>query len=65
MDFEYSEKSLELQQKLTAFIQEHIVPIEQEVIAFQSDKNNMWKRFPKTEALKKTAKRQKSYRKRI
>ena len=56
MDFEYSEKSLELQQKLTAFIQEHIVPIEQEVIAFQSDKNNMWKRFPKTEALKKTAK---------
>ena len=56
MNFEYSEKSHELQQKLTAFIQEHIVPIEQEVIAFQSDKNNMWKRFPKTEALKKTAK---------
>ena len=56
MNFEYSEKSHELQQKLTAFIQEHIVPIEQEVIAFQSDKNNMWKRFPKIEALKKTAK---------
>ena len=56
MNFEYSEKSLELQQKLTAFIQEHIVPVEQEVIAFQSDKNNMWKRFPKIEALKKTAK---------
>ena len=56
MNFEYSNKSIELQQKLTAFIEEHIVPIEQEFIAFQSDKNNLWKRFPKIETLKQKAK---------
>ena len=41
MNFEYSEKSKELQRKLSSFIEEHIVPIEDEFIAFQSDKNNM------------------------
>ena len=56
MNFEYSNKSKDLQQKLTAFIEEHIVPIEEEFIAFQADKNNMWKRFPKTEMLKQKAK---------
>jgi len=56
MNFEYSQKSLEIQQKLTAFIEEHIVPIEKEYIAFHDDKNNMWQRFPKTEALKQKAK---------
>ena len=56
MNFEYSEKSLELQQRLSAFIEEHIVPIEKEYIAFQSDTNNMWQRFPKIEMLKKKAK---------
>jgi acyl-CoA dehydrogenase len=56
MNFEYSEKSKELQRKLSSFIEEHIVPIEDEFIAFQSDKNNMWKRFPKIEMLKQKAK---------
>jgi acyl-CoA dehydrogenase len=56
MNFEYSEKSKELQHQLSSFIAEHIVPIEEEYIAFQSDKNNMWKRFPKTELLKQKAK---------
>ena len=56
MDFEYSDKSKELQQKLTIFIENHIVPIEEEFLAFQADKNNMWKRFPKTEILKQKAK---------
>ena len=56
MNFEYSNKSIELQQKLTAFIEEHIVPIEEEYIVFQADKNNMWQRFPKTEMLKQKAK---------
>ena len=41
MNFEYSQKSKKLQQKLRAFIEKHIVPIEEEFIAFQSDKNNM------------------------
>lgn len=56
MNFKYSEKSIELQQKLTAFIEEHIVPIEEEFIAFQNDVANLWKRFPKTEMLKQKAK---------
>jgi acyl-CoA dehydrogenase len=56
MNFEYTQKSIELQQKLTTFIAEHIVPIEAEYIAFQNDRDNMWKRFPKIEALKQKAK---------
>jgi acyl-CoA dehydrogenase len=56
MNFEYTPKSIELQQKLAAFIEEHIVPIETEYIAFQSDVNNLWKRFAKTELLKQKAK---------
>ncbi|PQB03263.1 acyl-CoA dehydrogenase [Polaribacter filamentus] len=56
MNFEYTPKSIELQQKLSAFIEEHIVPIEAEYIAFQSDANNQWTRFPKIELLKQKAK---------
>jgi acyl-CoA dehydrogenase len=56
MNFEYTLKSIELQQKLSAFIEEHIVPIEAEYIAFQSDVNNQWTRFPKIELLKQKAK---------
>ncbi|TXD52671.1 MULTISPECIES: acyl-CoA dehydrogenase family protein [unclassified Polaribacter] len=56
MNFEYSEKSIRLQHKLTAFIEAHIVPVEKEYIAFQSDSRNLWKRFPKTEMLKQKAK---------
>ena len=52
MNFEYSQKSKDLQQKLRAFINEHIVPIEEEFIAFQSNKDNMWKRFSKTETFR-------------
>ena len=56
MNFEYSNKSIEIQQKLSAFIEEHIVPVEAEYIAFQADANNMWQRFPKIEMLKQKAK---------
>lgn len=56
MNFNYSTKSLELQQKLTTFIEEHINPMEAEYLAFQSDATNMWKRFPKIEELKQKAK---------
>lgn len=56
MNFNYTQKSLELQQKLTTFIDEHIVPIEAEYLAFQSDSQNLWKRFPKIEVLKQKAK---------
>ena len=56
MNFQYSQKSLELQAKLTTFIEEHIIPIEDEYLAFQSDEKNKWKRFPKIEELKQKAK---------
>jgi len=56
MNFEYSKKSIELQQKLTTFIEQHIVPIEEDYIAFHEDKNNMWLRFPEIEILKQKAK---------
>ncbi len=56
MNFEYSQKSKELQAKLNAFIEEHIVPVEAEFQAFQQHPENLWKRWPKTEALKQKAK---------
>ena len=56
MNFEYSEKSKELQQRLISFIEIHVVPIEQEYITFQSATKNNWTRFPKIEALKQKAK---------
>ena len=56
MNFEYSEKSKELQQRLISFIESHVVPIEQEYITFQSATKNNWTRFPKIEALKQKAK---------
>lgn len=56
MNFEYSEKSKELQQRLLTFIEAHVVPIEEEYLTFQSDAKNIWTRFPKIEALKQKAK---------
>ena len=56
MNFEYSEKSKELQQRLISFIEIHVVPIEQEYITFQSATKSNWTRFPKIEALKQKAK---------
>ena len=57
MNFEYSSKSKELQAKLRAFIQEHIVPVEVEYIAFQQNPNNLWKRWEGMEVLKEKAKK--------
>jgi len=56
MNFEYSKKSLELQQQLTVFIEEHIVPMEEAYLRFQRDPNNLWKPFPRLESLKQKAK---------
>lgn len=55
MNFEYSEKSLELQEKLKQFFKAHIEPIAEEVEAFHSNPSNMWKRWPGTESLKEKA----------
>lgn len=56
MNFEYSERSLQLQIKLKGFISKHIKPIEDEVYAFHSNPNNAWKRWPGTKDLKHKAK---------
>ena len=56
MNFEYSQKSKDLQEKLSAFVEEHIVPVEAEFVAFQQNPENLWKRWPKTEELKQKAK---------
>lgn len=56
MNFEYTEKSKTLQEKLKQFIAEHIAPVEEEVEAFHRDPNNAWKRWPGLEGLKQKAK---------
>lgn len=57
MNFEYSQKSKDLQSKLNAFIEEYIVPVEAELIVFHQNSENRWKRWPKTEELKQKAKK--------
>ena len=56
MNFEYTNKSKEIQAKLNAFIEEHVVPVEAEFVAFHQNPENRWKRWPKTEDLKQKAK---------
>ena len=56
MNFEYSEKSLELQQKLKKFIAKHITPVEKEVNTFHSNPENAWKKWPGLDGLKEKAK---------
>ena len=54
MNFEYSEKSIKLQEKLNSFMDQHIYPIEKEYEAFTH--KNLWQVFPPIEGLKKLAK---------
>lgn len=56
MNFEYSEKSVALQEKLNTFFKEHIHPIEEEFYKFQQHPENLWKRNPIIEGLKLKAK---------
>jgi len=56
MNFKYSEKSLSLQEKLKQFISEHIAPLEEEVVAFNRNPENAWKKWPGLDALKHKAK---------
>ncbi len=57
MNFEYSNKSLELQQKLKKFIADNIAPVEKEVNTFHSNPENAWKKWPGLQALKEKAKK--------
>ena len=54
MNFEYTERSKELQAKVDAFMQSHIFPLEKEQAEFVT--NNPWKHFPELEKLKDLAK---------
>ena len=56
MNFEYTQKSLDLQKKLDDFMQKHIFPNEKEVLEFRV--NNPWKHSPKLEILKTIAKKE-------
>jgi hypothetical protein len=56
MNFEYSQKSVDLQKKLSDFIEKHIIPVEDEFYAFQKNPENSWTRWPKIELLKQKAK---------
>jgi acyl-CoA dehydrogenase len=58
MNFEYSERSIALQEKLKLFIARNLVPVQGEVEAFQKDPANIWKRWHGLEALKEKAKTQ-------
>ncbi len=56
MNFEYSEKSITLQERLKLFIAKNIHPVQGEVEAFHSDPSNVWKKWPELGALKEKAK---------
>ncbi len=56
MNFNYTEKIITLQEKLNAFFEEHILPIEQEVSTFNYSAENRWKRWPGIDDLKAKAK---------
>jgi acyl-CoA dehydrogenase len=56
MNFEYSEKSLGLQEKLKLFMANNIFPVLEEVESFQKDPANIWKRWPGLDTLKDKAK---------
>ncbi len=55
MNFEYSDKSIELQQKLKLFIDQNIHPVMVEVESFHRDPSNEWKVWPGLENLKEEA----------
>lgn len=56
MNFEYSEKSIALQERLKLFIAKNIHPVQEEVETFHSDPTNAWKKWPGLGALKEKAK---------
>lgn len=56
MNFEYSQKSIALQDKLKQFMATNVLPFEKEVGAFHSNPINIWKKWPGMEDLKRKAK---------
>lgn len=58
MDFEYSPKVKDLQAKLTAFMQDHVIPAEAEAQHYLATHPDHWGWVPVTQQLKEEAKRQ-------
>ncbi|TAG72541.1 MAG: acyl-CoA dehydrogenase [Runella slithyformis] len=58
MNFDYSDKSKDLQTQLIAFMNEHIYPHENDFYAFQRNPDNYWKVWPKLDELKAKARAQ-------
>lgn len=56
MNFEYTEKSKELQEKLKQFVADNLAPVEKEVEAFHKDPANAWTKWSGLEGLKQKAK---------
>jgi acyl-CoA dehydrogenase len=56
MNFEFSDKSKELQRKVRQFMEDHIYPIENEYNEYVE--TNMWQEYPGMEKLKEEARRQ-------
>jgi len=56
MNFEYTNKVQILQEKLNAFFETYILPVEEEVAAFTFNPENKWKHWPGMEDLKEKAK---------
>lgn len=56
MNFEYSDKSKELQQRVQQFMDLYIYPAEKEWNEFSHKPENAWKKWPKLEAIKEQAK---------
>jgi len=54
MNFQYSEKTKDLQKRLSHFMETHILPEEKAYAEFT--KNNLWKKYPGMERLKNLAK---------
>ena len=56
MFFDYTEKTQNLIDKLQAFVDANILPVDREVHAWNADAANRWKPWPGLEPLKETAK---------
>lgn len=57
MLFEYSEKTRNLIDRLQAFVDANILPVDHEVHAWNRDPANLWKPWPGIEPLKKSQSR--------
>ena len=56
MNFEFTEKSIELQEKLKRFMEQHIYPNDKDRQRFNQVPENRWQNYPKLEEWKEAAK---------